>query len=150
MMINLKQPSRLLFAAILTSLLAACGGGGGGAQVVETPVTPETALVNLTSNVVLLDSPQQALVSVGATGDTFTLSPSTAGTTPSVQPGNAIHIPAGVDSRFPLGLSVVAQTVSVGANGIQTINVQPATELAQIATGVHVHRSYSAKVIVGH
>ena len=118
--------------ALSMVVLTACGGGGG-AGVITNPGTGTgtgTASFTTTHNTVALDAAQAGLVTVKSTAEgssALVVAREATGALAQLQVGQSIHIPAGEDSRFPLGFSGVAETITKNSQGQTEVTLKAAT-----------------------
>lgn len=123
-----------LLILLMTAGLAACGGGGGGTDSVVTAAP--SAQSTTTTSTVVVDAVKsiQVINTVNNDDSSTTLTLSSGGSLATdLSAGKLVHIPAGEDSRFPLGLTAKVSSAFKNADGSNAVALVPA-KLVDIAT----------------
>ena len=125
----MRKRTLVFLCVILPLLLAGCGGGGssenGSGDTVSDNGVTATAVTQ--SDVVIFDetaTPAIVQTAVDEGGNqTLTLDTAAA---EDLTTGAILHVPAGADERFPLGLSARVTYVTQTGTGESTLTLEPA------------------------
>lgn len=133
MNINWIQKLKIALASLALLGLTACGGAGGGGGGIPSNATDTntgTATATINNGVVTIPATQLGLVSTkaDAAGATVLVVSNPAQTAlANAQVGTVVNILPGQDSRYPLGLAGVVESVSINAQGQKEITLKAAT-----------------------
>ena len=164
----------LICTWILTAVLTACGGGGGGGSSTASAInstttapatagagsnlptqTTGTASIAVNQSVVVLDGTQTSSLQftspLGRVSSVSTVNSAqqTIGTT--IQPGQAVLVPPGQDSRLPFGVAAFAVSTPNVTQSSNQIALRPATfaEVYQESSSTQTAISLGASNFLG-